>query len=157
MIYSMINNTKSSPCWPTSARCDVADILSNPVHVIFSGRHHLRTTGEIRLSKQFPTGWATDDEGLDGLATEVMYTEVALIESENMKIKLKWCTPRSLIKSENMMHCFRWWLGAEQAPSHYLNQWWYGNAVHINGPLWGEPQVIGRLSSDMASNYPDHS
>ena len=21
-------------------------------------------------------------------------------------------------------HWFRWWLGADQAPSHYLNQWW---------------------------------
>ena len=21
-------------------------------------------------------------------------------------------------------HCFRWWLGAGQAPSHYLKQWW---------------------------------
>ena len=21
-------------------------------------------------------------------------------------------------------HCFRWWLGADQATSHYLNQWW---------------------------------
>ena len=22
-------------------------------------------------------------------------------------------------------HWFRWWLGAKQAPSHYLNQWWF--------------------------------
>ena len=23
-----------------------------------------------------------------------------------------------------IQHCFRWWLGAEVATSHYLNQWW---------------------------------
>ena len=23
-----------------------------------------------------------------------------------------------------LLHWFRWWLGANQAPSHYLNQWW---------------------------------
>ena len=23
-----------------------------------------------------------------------------------------------------IQHCFRWWLGAGQATSHYLNQWW---------------------------------
>ena len=24
----------------------------------------------------------------------------------------------------NVNHWFRWWLGADQATSHYLNQWW---------------------------------
>ena len=29
-------------------------------------------------------------------------------------------------------HWFRWWLGAEQATSHYLNQWWPRSVTHIN-------------------------
>ena len=41
-------------------------------------------------------------------------------------------------------HCFRWWLGASQATSHYLNQWWFDywcryvwlgfNELTIQGP-----------------------
>ena len=30
-------------------------------------------------------------------------------------------------------HWFRWWLGAEQATSHYLNQWWPSSLTHICG------------------------
>ena len=28
-------------------------------------------------------------------------------------------------------HCFRWWLGTEQAASHYLNQWWHSLVMHL--------------------------
>ena len=27
--------------------------------------------------------------------------------------------------------CFRWWLGAKQVASHYLNQWWHSLVMHI--------------------------
>ena len=28
------------------------------------------------------------------------------------------------VKLTIFQHWFRWWIGADQAPSHYLNQWW---------------------------------
>ena len=28
-------------------------------------------------------------------------------------------------------HWFRWWLGAEQATSHYQNQWWHSSVTQI--------------------------
>ena len=28
-------------------------------------------------------------------------------------------------------HYFRWWLGATQVPSHYLNQWWPSSLMHM--------------------------
>ena len=31
---------------------------------------------------------------------------------------------------------FRWWLGADQATSHYLNQYWHNSLKHICG-IWG--------------------
>ena len=31
-------------------------------------------------------------------------------------------------------HWFRWWLGADQATGHYLNQWWL-DYLHIYGSL----------------------
>ena len=35
-------------------------------------------------------------------------------------------------------HWFRWWLGADQATSHYLNQWWSTLLMHIciTQPQW---------------------
>ena len=35
-------------------------------------------------------------------------------------------------------HWFRWWLGAVQATSHYMNQWWSNQLTHIcvTRPQW---------------------
>ena len=37
-------------------------------------------------------------------------------------------------------HWFRWWLGADQATNHYLNQWWPSLLTHIcvTRPQWRE-------------------
>ena len=37
-------------------------------------------------------------------------------------------------------HWFRYWLGAEQATSHYLNQWWPSSTTHtcVTRPQWGK-------------------
>ena len=36
-----------------------------------------------------------------------------------------------MVKLIIFQHCFRWWLGANQATSHYLNQWWPRLPMHI--------------------------
>ena len=43
-------------------------------------------------------------------------------------------------------HCFIWWLGADQATSHYLNQWWPRLPRHIcvAQPQWVKPQGKSR-------------
>ena len=33
-------------------------------------------------------------------------------------------------------HWFRWWLGADQATSHYLNQWWLVYWRIVTRPQW---------------------
>ena len=42
------------------------------------------------------------------------------------------------IQLTKSQHWFRYWLGAEQASSHYLNQWWPRLVMHIyvTGPQW---------------------
>ena len=41
-------------------------------------------------------------------------------------------------------HWFRKWLGAEQATSHYLNQWWPSSMMHIcfTRPQWVKSSTI---------------
>ena len=51
-------------------------------------------------------------------------------------------------------HWFRWWLGANQATSHYLNQWWLDH-WHIYASLG-----LNKLNDDITSTvekYPKHS
>ena len=39
------------------------------------------------------------------------------------RLRFHWSLP-SKVQLTIFHHWFRWWLGAVQAPSHYLNQWW---------------------------------
>ena len=38
-----------------------------------------------------------------------------------------------MVKSTITQHWFRWWLGTELAPSHFLNQCWPNSLTHICG------------------------
>ena len=53
-------------------------------------------------------------------------------------------------------HWFRWWLGADQATSHYLNQWWHRLPTHIciTLPQWVKPHFVtsGHLKHMMTSS-----
>ena len=46
------------------------------------------------------------------------------------KFRWSWFLRVQLTKSQ---HWFRKWLGADQATSHYLNQWWPTSLTHICG------------------------
>ena len=54
-----------------------------------------------------------------------------------LRLKFHWSLfPR--VQLTIFQHWFRWWLGAVQPTSHYLNQWWPGLITHIrvNRPQW---------------------
>ena len=44
-----------------------------------------------------------------------------------------------------MHHWFRWWLGPEQATSHYLSQWWSVSLTHI---CVTRPQWVSKVTND---------
>ena len=46
-------------------------------------------------------------------------------------VKFSWCLFLQ-VKLSASHHCFRQWLGAKQAPSHFLNQWWPCLWIHIH-------------------------
>ena len=62
------------------------------------------------------------------------YSRMKLYQS---RLKFHWSL-FSRVQSTIFQHWFRWWLGAGQATSHYLNQCWYDLLTHIcvPGPQW---------------------
>ena len=64
-----------------------------------------------------------------------------------IKISLK-CIPN--VRIINIQHLFRSWLGADQAPSHYLNQWWLVRLpTHI---CVTRPQCVSKLQWNLNQN-----
>ena len=57
---------------------------------------------------------------------------------ENIEIPVK----ISRVQLTKFQHWFRWWLGAEQAPSLYLNHWWPVLLMHI---YFTQPQGVNPL------------
>ena len=64
-----------------------------------------------------------------------------------IEISLKF-VPKGLIIIKSK-HWFRKWLGAHQATSHYLNQWWYSFLAHI---CITEPEWVKTANSDVFLN-----
>ena len=54
-----------------------------------------------------------------------------------LRVRFRWCLFQR-IQLMTCQHWFRWWLGAEQATGHYLNQWWCKllTYVYITRPQW---------------------
>ena len=57
----------------------------------------------------------------------------ALLEWKSLHLKFNHTEiyPLSVVWLTISHHCFRWWFGAEQVTSHYLNQWWASLLGHI--------------------------
>ena len=49
---------------------------------------------------------------------------------------------------------FKWWLGAEQVTSHYLNQWWLSLLTHI---CITRPQWVNRISNHWCMTLSTHA
>ena len=49
----------------------------------------------------------------------------------------------SMVQLIISQHWFRWWPGAEQASSNYLNQWWSSLLKCVTWPQWVTPPYYG--------------
>ena len=57
-------------------------------------------------------------------------------------------------------HCFMLWLGAEQATSHYLKQWWPDSLTHICGIMWRWDKCVVCIHRSYGYHYfvcPEHN
>ena len=77
-----------------------------------------------------------------------------LIRMHTFRLMFHWSLlPR--VQLTTFQHWFRWWLGAVQATSHYLNQCWHKLPTHIcvSRPQW----VLSLCRNPLNSSYPSAS
>ena len=78
--------------------------------------HHIASPGHNEL-----TQW-----GLDKLAAILQTTyshAFSRMKMYKFRLEFHWCLFLT-VQLTIFQHCFRQWLGAVQATSHYMNQWW---------------------------------
>ena len=79
------------------------------------------------LDKTFPRHLALTLWGRDKIAAISQTTFLnafSWMEMYEFLLRFHWSLfPR--FKLTILQHWFQWWLGADQATSHYLNQWWF--------------------------------
>ena len=64
------------------------------------------------------------------------------METYEFRLKFNWNLLLG-VQSTIFQHCFREWLGADQAIRHYLNQWWLSLLMHI---FVTQPRSINSLA-----------
>ena len=77
--------------------------------------------------------------GQDKMATilQTFSNAFSWIKMYKFRLRFHWSFfPR--VEFTIFQHWFRWWLGAVQATSHYLNQWWYSllMCICVTRPQW---------------------
>ena len=65
--------------------------------------------------------------------TLMIYGKIMILLLVKLYNLCRWCIKVEYIytKLTICQYWFRWWLGASQATSHYLNQWWPSLLMHI--------------------------
>ena len=115
-----------------------SDIVSKCVHICCKFRCSVNTLRPRQNGRHF-----ADD------------TFKCIFLKENVRISIK-ISLKFVLRVQLIMfqHCFRLWLGADQATSHYLNQWWllYGRihasfGVKISAHYKNTGTVINSLST----------
>ena len=67
------------------------------------------------------THWGRDK--MDAISHRTLSNAFSWMKMLEFRLNFHWSV-FIRVKSIIFQHCFRWWLGADQATSHYLNQWW---------------------------------
>ena len=65
-----------------------------------------------------------------------------------LRLKFHWSL-FSMVQLIISQHWFRWWPGAEQASSNYLNQWWSSLLICVTWPQWVKLPYYGYFSADI--------
>ena len=89
------------------------------------------------------THWGRDK--IDAILQTTFSNAISWMKMFEFQLKFHWSL-FSTVKLTIFQHWFRQWLAAEQATSHYLNQWWPSSTTHIcvTRPQW--VKVLNSLS-----------
>ena len=85
-------------------------------------------------AQKWSTHWGRDE--LDATFQTTFSKAFFLMKMFQLPLKFHWSLfPR--VQLTLFQHWFRWWLGAIQVTSHYLNQWWLVTThICITRPQW---------------------
>ena len=90
----------------------------------FQHKFHRSVTTEkpnCNLTKNHLTYWGRDK--IDAISQTTSSSAFSLMKMFEFRLKFHWSLFLR-VQLTIFQHWFRWWLGAVQATSHYLNQWW---------------------------------
>ena len=81
------------------------------------------------------THWGRDK--IDAILQTTFSNAISWMKIFEFRLKFHWSLFLK-VQLTIFQHWFRQWLGAEQATSHYLNQWWPSSTTHIcvTQPQW---------------------
>ena len=100
------------------------------------------TVSECVLPAYFHlTHWGRDK--MDAISQTTFSSAFSWMKMLKFRSKFRWSLFLK-VQLTIFQHWFRWWLGAEQATSHYLNQWWPNSTTHIFviRPQWVNKQRV---------------
>ena len=73
-------------------------------------------------SETYLTHWGRDE--MDAISQTTFSNVFSWMKSFEFRLKFHWSLFLR-VQLTIFQHWFRWWLGADQATSHCLNQWWF--------------------------------
>ena len=81
------------------------------------------------------TDWGRDK--INAIVQTTFSNAISWMKMFESRLKFHWSLFLK-VQLKRFQHWFRKWLGAEQATSHYLNQWWLSSMTHIcvTWPQW---------------------
>ena len=103
------------------------------------------------------THWGRDK--MDAISQTIFSSAFPIMKMFEFRLKFHWSLFLR-VQLTIVHHWFRWWFGAVQAPSHYLNQWWWVYwrifaSLGLNELMVlfeGNPQVTGGYLSQRVGN-----
>ena len=92
------------------------------IPIILASAYHVLPRFDITESQQYPlTHWGRDK--MAAIFQTTFLHAFSWMKMYKFRLRFHWSLfPR--VKLTIFQHWFRLWLGADQATSHFLNQWW---------------------------------
>ena len=75
------------------------------------------------FAMELPWAWHWGQDKMAAISQTTLSNAFSWKKMSVFRLKFHWSLFLS-VQLTIFRHCFRWWLGADQATSHYLKQWW---------------------------------
>ena len=120
--------------------CNLSHV-SKPLSNWSVGSHwtsHSMRRDQIDQNSNSLTHWGRDK--MAAISQTTLSNAFSWMKISEFRLKFHWRL-FLMVQLTIFQHWFRWWLGADQATSHYLNQWWLDHwriyaSLGLNELMW---------------------